>query len=114
MGFRMPEGLKRYYGRDHLHFITFSCYRQRPLLATAAARDVFVEELGRVRDEIDFRLIGYVVMPEHVHLLMSESPGETPFKAIQKLKQRVSRRLRKRKKRLSVDQLRFVFDGSRQ
>ena len=110
----MPEGLQRYYGRGHLHFITFSCYRRRPLLATMAARDVFVEELGRVRDQMDFRLIGYVVMPEHVHLLISEPPGETPSKAIQKLKQRVSRRLRKRRKRASVDQLRFAFDGEEQ
>ena len=110
----MPEGLKRYCGRGHLHFITSSCYRQRPLLATIRARDIFVEELGRVRDEMDFRLIGYVVMPEHVHLLISEPPGGTPSKAIQKLKQRVSRRLRKRRKRVSVDQLRFAFDCDEQ
>ncbi len=26
--FPMPAGLQRYYGRGHLHFITFSCYRR--------------------------------------------------------------------------------------
>jgi hypothetical protein len=26
----MPKGLKRYYGRGHLHFLTFSCYRRLP------------------------------------------------------------------------------------
>ena len=105
----MPDGLKRYYGRGHLHFVTFSCYRQLPFLRTERARSVFVEELSRVRDEMDFRLIGYVVMPEHVHLLVSEPPGETPSKAIQKLKQRVSRRLLRRRKKMSTDQLRFEF-----
>jgi hypothetical protein len=59
----MPTGLKRYYGKRHLHFITFSCYRRLPLLKSA--RDVFVEELGKTRDELEFHLIGYVVMPEH-------------------------------------------------
>jgi hypothetical protein len=27
----MPEGLKRYYGQGHLHFITFSCHHRLPL-----------------------------------------------------------------------------------
>ena len=52
-----------------------------------------------------FLLIGYVVMPEHVHLLISEPKSETPSAALQKLKLRVARRLRKRKKRVSAGQL---------
>jgi putative transposase len=65
----MPQGLQRIYGQGHLHFITFSCYQRRPLFKSARARDVFVQELGRIREEAGFRLLGYVVMPEHVHLL---------------------------------------------
>src|SRR5215472_3595432 len=68
----MPKGLRRYYGQGHLHFITFSCYRRLPLLKHARARDVFVKELAKLREELGFQLIGYVVMPEHVHLLISE------------------------------------------
>ncbi|MGA7795435.1 MAG: transposase [Candidatus Acidiferrales bacterium] len=40
-----------------------------------------------------FRLIGYVVMPEHVHLLMTEPIKGDPSKALQVLKQRVSGQL---------------------
>jgi len=87
----MPARLKRYYGRGHLHFITFSCYRRLPLLKTARARDVLVKELGRVRDEMGFHLLGYVVIPEHVHLLMSEPKQGTPSTVLQKLKLRVAR-----------------------
>src|SRR6202045_149752 len=43
----MPTGLKRFYGKGHLHFITFSCYRRLPLLKTARARDVFRERVGQ-------------------------------------------------------------------
>src|SRR2546425_7050339 len=68
----MPTGLERYYGRGQLHFVTFSCYRRLALLATAWARNMFVKELSRVRREYGFLLVGYVVMPNHVHLLMSE------------------------------------------
>ena len=35
VGGLMPKGLKRYYGRGDLHFLTFSCYRRLPLLGTA-------------------------------------------------------------------------------
>jgi putative transposase len=91
----MPAGLQRIYGRGHLHFITFSCFRRLPLLKTARARDIFVTELGKLRDEMGFHLIGYVVMPEHVHLLLSELPRGTPSTVLQKLKLRVARKLRR-------------------
>lgn len=92
----MPKRLHRHYGRGDLHFITFSCYRRLPLLGTVGARNVFVEELRRVRQEYRFVLVGYVVMPEHVHLLMSEPKKGTPSTVLQMLKQRVSRILRKK------------------
>ncbi|HEY1470247.1 MAG TPA: transposase [Candidatus Acidoferrum sp.] len=109
----MPKRLKRYYGKRDLHFLTFSCCRRLPLLGTMRARDLFVHELGRVRAQHGFRLIGYVVMPEHVHLLISEPKKGTPSRTLQVLKQRVSRELRKRRRK-SLDgqlQLGFVADG---
>ena len=105
----MPERLKRYYGRQDLHFLTFSCDRRLPLLGTNGARDLFVRELSRVRVEHQFRLIGYVVMPEHVHLLISEPKKGTPSTALQVLKQRVSRKMRKPNRRASDGQLRLGF-----
>src|SRR3989442_7662329 len=105
----MPTGPRRYYGKGHLHFITFSCYRRLPLLKTVRARGILVKELGKVRDETGFRLLGYVVMPEHVHLLMSEPPQGTPSTVLQKLKLRVARRLRKRRRPVRAGQMRLPF-----
>jgi hypothetical protein len=45
--FAMPAGLKRYYGKGHVRFITLSCYRRLPLLKTARARYIF-EALGEI------------------------------------------------------------------
>jgi putative transposase len=103
----MPAGLKRYYGNYDLHFITFSCYRRLPLLSTSGARDLFVQELARVRAEYRFKLVGYVVMLNHVHLLMSEPVKGTPSTVMQMLKQRVSRKMRSCNKRRSSAQLAF-------
>jgi len=107
--FAMPAGLKRYYGKGHLHFITFSCYRRLPLLKSARARDIFVRELSTARDEMGFDLIGYVVMPEHVHLLIGEPKVGTPSTVMQKLKLSVARKLRKRKKRTNWGQMDLPF-----
>ncbi|MGH9686606.1 MAG: REP-associated tyrosine transposase [Candidatus Acidiferrales bacterium] len=85
--------LERRYGEHHLHFITFSCYRRMPLLSLPKNRDVFIEILNDVRNKRGFLLAGYVVMPEHVHLLVSEPDTETPSVVMQVLKQRVARAL---------------------
>jgi len=105
----MRNPLKRYYGRGDLHFITFSCYRRRPFLGTPRARDRFVKILDQVRARHGFRLLGYVVMPEHVHLLLSEPAHGNPSKVLQVLKQKVSAALRKRKKKASLEQLMLRF-----
>src|SRR5579864_798585 len=62
----------RYQHQRCLHFIIFSCYRRRQLLDSAAAREIFERSLERVRRWYGCYISGYVVMPEHVHLLISE------------------------------------------
>ena len=105
----MPNKLRRYYGAGYLHFITTSCYRRLPLLRTIRARNVFVKALGAIRDRYKFLLVGYVVMPEHVHLLLSEPPRSTPSVVLKVLKQRVARDLRRRKRTGRDGQLRLAF-----
>jgi putative transposase len=95
----MPWGLKRFQQARCLHFITFSCYRREPLLAAPRARDLFEVELERVRRWYGFYVSAYVVMPEHVHLLVSEPERKQLSVAIQMLKQIVSRKLRRRGER---------------
>ena len=106
----MAQKLIRYYGRGHLHFITFTCYRRLPLLRSVRARNAFVQVLGEVCDRYGFSVVGHVVMPEHIHLLISEPVKGTPSTAIQVLKQRVSRRLR-RKTRAPAARLHLLFAG---
>ncbi|MHB8304319.1 MAG: transposase, partial [Acidobacteriaceae bacterium] len=89
----MPRGLKRFYGGGDLHFLTFSCYQRRPYLATPHAKNIFLYALEQVRQRYQFSITGYVVMPEHVHLLVSEPETVTPSRIIQVLKQNSSRKL---------------------
>src|SRR5690349_14568167 len=106
----MPKGLRRRYGLGHLHFITCSCYRRLSLFASARAKNLFAKILGQVRDRHGFALLGYVVMPEHIHLLISEPAKGTPSTVLQVLKQRVSRQLRRKpRKKKTSQQLRLPF-----
>jgi putative transposase len=100
---------KRYTGRGDLHFITFSCYQRRPLLGTVRARNLFLKTLGEVRAKHDFLVFGYVVMPEHVHLLISEPKQLTPSRVLQILKQWVSRKMRGKRRKVSWQQLPLQF-----
>jgi len=86
----MPSRLRRYYGGGDFHFITCSCYQRRPLLAEPDRRGLFLEILERARQDYRFIVIGYVVMPEHFHLLMSEPDRGDPSVVMKVLKQRFS------------------------
>ena len=89
----MPSGLRRYQQTRSLHFLTFSCYRRQPFLASERARDLFELALEQSRIRYGFCVAGYVVMPEHVHLLMTEPERGTVASAVQAMKQSVSRKL---------------------
>jgi putative transposase len=89
----MPTGLRRFQHCDALHFLTFSCYRRQPKLVTERARSIFERSLEATRHTYRFHVIGYVVMPEHVHLFVTEPEEEALATALQALKQSVSRTL---------------------
>ncbi len=108
----MPSGLHRTYGAHHLHFITCSCYHRLPFLSTARSRDRFLSILEQTRERYRFVIVGYVVMPEHIHLLITEPGVGTPSTVMQVLKQRTARALLPNRKRVDARQRR-LFENSR-
>jgi putative transposase len=86
----MPHNLIRYQHTGDFHFVTFSCYHQLPYLATPRARSLFEQSLESMRLRYDFVVAAYVVMPEHVHLFLSEPKKAVLSKALQALKLSVS------------------------
>jgi len=90
----MPSRLKRYQTQGHEHFITFSCHHRAPYLNNDRARIVFEETLEKLRQRHQFFLYGYVLMPEHVHLLLSEPKLQSLATTISVLKGETSKRLK--------------------
>ncbi len=97
----MPRGLngvpasfargvfKRYQNEGHLHFLTFSTHGRAPILPDHFL--TFEHSLEQTRRRYRLDVHGFVLMPEHVHLLVSEPATDPLSKAIQALKLSVSK-----------------------
>ena len=72
--------------------MTFSCYRRKPKFSDARIYDLFPIVLEEMRLRFRMRIYGYVVMPEHVHLLVSEPEDGTLADAMHYLKLSFSKR----------------------
>ena len=90
----MPHGLKRFQQSAQSHFVTFTCYHRRRGFHSPAVYDLFVQVLEEMRCRFALCVYGYVVMPEHVHLLLSEPQRGLLADAMHYLKLSFAKRLR--------------------
>jgi REP-associated tyrosine transposase len=90
----MPRGLYRFQEFGKSHFVTFSCYRRQAFFHDSRTYDLFSACLERTRKHFQMFVYGCVVMPEHVHLLLSEPEKDTLADAIHFLKLSFTKRLR--------------------
>ncbi len=90
----MPSRLKRYQTEGHYHFLTFSCYHRLPYLSDDHSRTVFLDTLETLRKRHEFFLFAYVLMPEHVHLLLTEPKLQRLDNTLRVLKGQTSKLLR--------------------
>ena len=71
---RGPSGhrkrCRRYNEPGHAHALTFCCFRRQCFLARDRARLWTLDAIDRARRKHAFHLWAYVLMPEHVHLLV--------------------------------------------
>jgi putative transposase len=92
----MVAVLERRQQDGDVHFVTFSCFHRLGYLEGVEARDLFEVGLARMSLCYEFDVVGYVVMPEHVHLLVREPGNKSLAVALQALKISVARRAEQR------------------
>ncbi|MFH1686263.1 MAG: transposase [bacterium] len=99
--------LRHYDNLNTARFITFSCYQRFRLFRDQELFRIFLDDLDRWRTRNHIKLLGYVVMPEHVHLVLHPPDGLQLGRAIGELKSRSARRmlLRMRQRGYLVDRL---------
>jgi putative transposase len=87
--------LVRFNEPGHAHELTFSCHQRLPLLSRDRTRSWLIEAIDRARRELNFSVLAYVIMPEHVHLLvLPREPVYSISSFLKRVKQSVSRRAR--------------------
>ncbi|HEY6768907.1 MAG TPA: transposase [Candidatus Sulfotelmatobacter sp.] len=69
---------------------------------TLRSRDCFLSILEQTRQRYRFVVVGYVVMPEHIHLLITEPEIGTRSTVMQVLKQRTAHALLPKRKRSNL------------
>jgi putative transposase len=105
--------LKRYEVANQARFLTFSCNHRLPLFRNDRIKDLFAAKLAEARERFGFRLVAWVVMPEHVHLLLVPAPDGPPVPAIlRRLKSPFAMEVVARWRSLDADVLRRLTDAS--
>ena len=74
-----------YYGENHLYFLAANSDRHARIFDSDRFKLTFTQTLGELRAELGFRIIGYVLMPEHSHLLIWPSDLANPSQIMQRL-----------------------------
>jgi putative transposase len=67
---QMYKLCKRLNEPGHAHALTFTCFRGQQFLSKNRPRRWLVDAIDRARSDQQFHLWAYVIMPEHVHLLL--------------------------------------------
>lgn len=94
-------------------FLTFSCYQRLTLFGTSVIRDAFAEHMLRVAGEARLRFFAWVIMPEHVHLVVSQpTHPQTTASWMQRLKEPFARRVLARWRQLDAPVLARLQDRS--
>ena len=89
--------MRPYYPRcfppGQLEFIATSTCWRTPLFRSERFCQEFVATLDAVRTEFAFLLMGWVLMPEHFHVLLKPEPADSTPKIVKQLKQRTASRI---------------------
>jgi len=85
----------RIYKPGELQFITTSTYRRVPVFRSPRFCEFFVQRLEEVRQKMHCLLIGWVLMPDHFHLLFKPQPADSASVAIKELKEETAKRILK-------------------
>ena len=65
----MPK-LKHFDNFNTARFITFSCYHRYQLMVDDGTRLIFLSHLKSICKNYNIDIYGYVIMPEHIHLVV--------------------------------------------
>ena len=85
--------LKHYENTDTVRFVTFSCYHNYNLFKTDRIIEIFISRLIQLKIKHKFDLYGFVVMPNHIHLVLRPRIDQQLGRIIGELKSLTAREI---------------------
>jgi putative transposase len=101
--------LRHFDNEGTARFVTFCCYRNLPFLQDDRAKRILIEEIEQARVKHGFRLFAYVIMPEHVHMVIHPPEGMRLGLVIGEIKSRSARRLLAQDRLLASEKTRVFW-----
>jgi len=83
------KSLPKFDDNSYAHFVTTNTYRNYPYFGDEESSQILLEELKFYSGKLGFILIGYVIMPSHLHLLLWWDKDEEPMLNISTIMQRI-------------------------
>lgn len=84
----------RHYDNDgRARFITFCTHKRIPMLTNNRFRSIALSAIKATRVQFNFQLIAWVIMPEHIHLILIPCEGSRVGKIIGEIKRQSAREI---------------------
>ena len=83
----LHKSLPKFDDNSYAHFITTNTYKHYPCFQYEELSQILLEELNFYSAKLGFALIGYVIMPDHLHLLIWWSRDDKQLLDISKIMQ---------------------------
>jgi len=81
----MYKNLPKFNDSNYVHFITTKTYENRCYFKDEKCCLILLEELDFYRKKLGFKILGYVIMPDHLHCLIFWEVDENPKLTISKI-----------------------------
>jgi len=101
---------RRYDEPGQAHYLTFTCFKNQPFLKGDRARLWLVEAIAKAKIKYPFDLWSWVIMPEHVHLLVFPHEGVQISRILYAIKDPVAKQAAKYVRREKPDFIARMHD----
>lgn len=108
--------LRHFDGDGRARFVTFGTFNKLPLIANNENRMIIINAIGLMREKYRFRLLGYVLMPEHIHLVIIPDNGTKIGRIVGEIKRESAVKILDKLKKLNspiLAKLEVTRDGIR-
>jgi putative transposase len=87
--------MPRYNLENYCHFVTTKTFQNSKIFSNDKAAEILIQVILDVKGKLNFRLMAFVVMPDHIHLMLVPDKRNTISDVMRHIKGRFARRYNK-------------------